>query len=247
MPVCNNCQKSFEGVYCSHCGQKGTVGRLTMHEVFHELVHSLTHAEKGIVRLGREILFSPSQLYSNYFAGKRKSYFSPVTFFLLTIGLLILVGNKLLDWDSYQTGRSNAVEKMLFQFQKTRYLLFIPLISLLSWLLFYRRYNLAECFTFWFFCIGGISLIEVISYLPQFVWVEKRHEIRYFTDWLLWFFILFHLFLVFGNRKLLTIFKCVFLGLAMYFMLVYIYKLLGYWQGYSVDFNFRNILRSVFG
>ncbi|MBP8243000.1 MAG: DUF3667 domain-containing protein [Chitinophagaceae bacterium] len=246
MPVCNNCHQSFEGKYCSHCGQKGSVGRLTMHEIYHELVHSFTHTEKGVLKLSRDILFAPRKLYRSYFSGKRKTYFSPVTFFLLGMGLLIFLGGQLLNWDTHQTGNSNDVERILFQFQKIRYLIFIPVISLLTWALFHKTHNLAECFAFWFFCIGAIILIELISFIPQFAWVDQRHMIRYITDWLIWFFILFHLFLVFGDRGFWAILKCIFLGLSTYFVLVYIYKLLGYWQGFNADFNFWNIIKAVF-
>ena len=247
MPVCNNCHQSFEGKYCSHCGQKASVGRLTIQEVFHEVVHSLLHAEKGIIKLTKGLLFSPAKVYTGYFSGKRKTYFSPVTFFLLSMGLLVFLGTKMINWDTSVTGRANHVEKILFGFQKIRYIIFIPVISLITWLFFYKRYNLAECLCFWLFCIGTVVVLELVSYLPQFIWVKERHVIRYYTDWLVWLAIVFHIVIVFGDRSLLSYIKCIVLGIGTYFILVYIYKFLGYLQGYNADFNFSHILKDIFG
>lgn len=47
MPVCNNCNLAFEGIYRSHCGQKASVGRLSLHKIRYRvfvliLVHFFT-------------------------------------------------------------------------------------------------------------------------------------------------------------------------------------------------------------
>lgn len=246
MPVCNNCHQSFDGKYCSHCGQKGSVGRLSMHEVFHDLFHAITHAEKGLVRVLKELLFSPRSLYRNYFSGKRKSYFSPVTFFLLVMGLALFLGEKLLQYDSSVTLYKNDVETILFRFQKIRYLIFIPLMALLTLLFFYKRFNLAECLAFWFFCMGMVVAVEICSYAFQFLFIHQRHLIQYYTDWLVILLIFVHLFAVFGNGRWLTASGCVLLGLSTYFLLVYIYKFLAMLQGYNADLNFWHIIQSVF-
>lgn len=246
MPLCKNCHQSFEGKYCSYCGQRGDAGRLSLHEVYHDVVHSFSHADKGVVRLLKDIFLSPGLFYQNYFAGKRKTYFSPVTFFLLGMGLLIFFGNKLVSLDSHVTGNANDTERVFMQLQKLRYLVFIPVISLLTWAMFYQRYNLAECIAFWFFCCGAFIVIELASYAIQFAWIKQRHNIRYVTDWLIWLFIVWHIFLVFGQRRVLNILKCILLGLSVYFVLVYIYKLLGYLQGYHADFSFWNIIKAIF-
>lgn len=251
MPDCNNCHHTIEGNYCSHCGQKASVARLGLHEIFHDVVHAITHAEKGFFRVAKELLFTPGKLYSNYFSGKRKTYFSPVTFFLLLMGLALIAGDRLIRYDRQMHGIDPAnirhdAERVLFSFQKIRYLLFIPLISLLTWLFFYRRFNLAECLAFWFFCLGMVVMVELLSYGIQFLFIYQRHTIHYFTDWLVFAMLLWHLFAVFarGNRK--SIAGSVILGLASYFLLVYIYKFLAHLQGYNTDFNFVHIIRSVF-
>jgi Protein of unknown function (DUF3667) len=250
MPVCNNCLQPFEGSYCSHCGQKASVGRLSMHEVFHDFFHAVTHADKGLLRVLRELLFSPGVIYRQYFSGKRKSYFSPVTFFLLVMGLALIIGQQLIQYDRHVhhivIAKRNDPEQVLFGFQKIRYLLFIPLISALSWLFFYRKYNYAECLAFWFFCMGMVITVELFSYGLQFLFIKQRYTIHYFTDWLVFLMTLWHLFAVFTEGSWQRALACLFLGICSYFLLVYIFKFLGYLQGYSADFNFFNIIRDVF-
>jgi Protein of unknown function (DUF3667) len=246
MPVCNNCSLPFEGNYCSHCGQKASVGRLRMHEIVHDLVHAVTHAEKGIVRLAKELLFFPGKLYAGYFSGKRKTYFSPVAFFLLLMGLALFFGDKLIRYEGAVAGRSNQFELTLFSLQKIRYLVFIPLISLLTLAFFHKRFNLAECLAFWFLCMGMVVLVELISYLFQFCFIHIRHPIQYYTDWLVFILILVHLFAVFPKGKIVNNFICVLLGLSTYFLLVYIYKFLGHLKGFEADFNFWHIIQQVF-
>src|SRR5687767_9608092 len=42
--ICMNCDQSFTGLYCNHCGQK-IAHRLNTSHVLHELFHSLTHTD----------------------------------------------------------------------------------------------------------------------------------------------------------------------------------------------------------
>lgn len=246
MPVCNNCNLAFEGKYCSHCGQKASVGRLSLHEIIHDAVHAVTHAEKGIVRLAKELLFSPHRLYTAYFSGKRKTYFNPVSFFLILIGLALFFGDKLIRYEGAVSGRNIQLEVSLFSLQKIRYLVFIPLISLLTWAFFHKRFNLAECFTFWFLCMGMVVLVELISYAIQFCFIRNWYPIQYYTDWLVFILILVHLFAVFPGRKFVNWLVCVLIGLSTYFLLVYIYKFLGHLKGVKTDFNFWHIIQQVF-
>ena len=242
MQTCNNCHQPFNGKYCTHCGQKATVGRLSLHEVFHELVHAFTHAEKGILRLSKELLISPRKMYMSYFSGKRKTYFSPVMIFLLAIGLLIFLGDRLWDLEHSLTNKPYAFERLINRLDKVRYLIFIPLISLLTWLFFYKRFNVAECLTFWFFCLGLVNIFGIISCLPQFLFMKYRHPINYFSDWIVWIIILTHIFIVFFNRTWWSGIKCFILALSMYILLSYISLLLAYSKGLSIDFNFWHVV-----
>lgn len=246
MPTCNNCQHVFEGRHCNQCGQKASVGRLSIHALYHELVHAFTHADKGIVRLLKELAIAPRKVYHGYFAGKRKTYFSPVMFFLLGIGLLIVIKGQLFSWDTKLTGRANDYERLLYGYQKLRYLFAIPVMGLLSWCFFHRRFNWAECMVFWFYCWGFTIAVELLVCIPEFLWVRQRHTIAYYSDWAIWILMVVHLFAAFYNRTLWAALRCVLLAVLAYFVLVYINMLISYGKGLPVDFNPWHIIRSVF-
>ena len=48
--LCKNCGNEYSENYCNRCGQK-TVHRITLSHVGHEVVHAVTHADKGIIHL----------------------------------------------------------------------------------------------------------------------------------------------------------------------------------------------------
>jgi hypothetical protein len=246
MPTCNNCNHVFEGRYCNQCGQKASVGRLSMHAVYHELVHAFTHADKGIVRLVKELAMAPRRVYHGYFAGKRKTYFSPVMFFLLGIGLLIVVKGQLFHWDTKVTGKANDYERLLYGYQKLRYLFAIPIMGLLSWWFFRRRFNLAECLVFWFYCWGFTIVLELVICLPEFIFVRQRHAIGYFSDWFIWAIMLIHLFAAFYKPGIWSAVRCVVLGVLAYFVLVYMNMVIGHFKGIPGDFNPWHIIKAVF-
>ena len=58
--ICNNCKTLFEGKFCSNCGQKSSVGELKMHDLLHEFWHSVTHTDKGILKLIKDLFLHPS-------------------------------------------------------------------------------------------------------------------------------------------------------------------------------------------
>jgi hypothetical protein len=247
MPTCNNCQQVFEDKYCSHCGQKASAGRLGLHEVYHELVHGFTHADKGIAKLVKDLALAPRRAYHGYFAGQRKTYFSPVVFLLLAMGVLVFIKGQLFTWDSHITDRQNDWERALYGYQKLRYLLALPVMGLLSWAFFHRRFNLAECLVFWFYCWGFIAVVELLVCIPEFVWVRHRHAINYWSDWAIWFIIVIHLFACFYNRTAWAAIRCVLLGVLSYFVLVYASGLIAYFKGMPATFNPWHIIQSVFG
>jgi Protein of unknown function (DUF3667) len=246
MQTCNNCHQSFEGKYCRHCGQKASVGRLDLHTLWHELTHAITHVDKGLIKLTKDLLVAPKKVYTGYFSGKRKTYFSPVMFFLIMAGLVVILGEKLWDFEDYITGRNDEFGRILHRYEKIRFVIFIPLISLLTWLLFYKKYNLAESITFWFFCMGTISFFGILSYLPEVIFIKHRDTIRYFADWLIMIVMFIHIFKVFFERTWWSGIKCFLLGFISYISLAYIFLLLAYYKGLDIDFNLWHLLKDIF-
>lgn len=85
---CLNCQHRLAGPYCHHCGQPAsTPARITMHDVLHELPHSVWHVDRGVIYTVRELLLRPGITIVRYLRGERAAFFRPVALVLLLAGI----------------------------------------------------------------------------------------------------------------------------------------------------------------
>jgi hypothetical protein len=90
---CLNCDAPLQSTnkFCAQCGQAANTNRLTLHHLLHEVTHFFTHADKGIFHLVKGLATTPGFIARSYIAGKRKKIFSPINFFLISVGLFLFV------------------------------------------------------------------------------------------------------------------------------------------------------------
>ncbi len=84
IPYCLNCHHpltEFDN-FCPSCGQKPTDGKVTMHDLLHELTHSVFHVDGKLIATLRHI-FIPGKLTDEFFKGHHKRYAHPVQLFLV--------------------------------------------------------------------------------------------------------------------------------------------------------------------
>jgi hypothetical protein len=164
---CANCGYHFrEGdIYCSQCSQKIDTHKLTVPHLFHELFHAVTHADKGILVLMKNLATNPGLVAGEYAEGKRRKHFNPFTFVLICLSLFVLINStfQILDTsvhpdpaimkqlptkeaqDKYigLLTRSAEVNQFITKRSNLIYLLAIPFYSVILWL-FFRRKSYAE-------------------------------------------------------------------------------------------------------
>jgi hypothetical protein len=83
-PSCLNCHYplgEFDS-FCSNCGQKPTDGKITMHDLFHEFIHTTLHLDGKFFTTLKHI-FIPGKLTVEFFRGHHKRYAHPVQLFLV--------------------------------------------------------------------------------------------------------------------------------------------------------------------
>jgi hypothetical protein len=68
--------------FCPNCGQKPTDGKVSLHDLFHEFVHTLFHLDGKFFTTLRHI-FVPGKLTVEFFKGHHKRYAHPVQLFLV--------------------------------------------------------------------------------------------------------------------------------------------------------------------
>ncbi|MXV51275.1 DUF3667 domain-containing protein [Pedobacter sp. HMF7647] len=174
---CNNCGDDNNGVYCISCGQKLSVGRLSMHELTHETWHAFTHMDKGMIRLVSDLIVRPAIAYADYFSGKRKTYFSPVLFFILTAGILAVLYPYVFDFEDKVVHMNNQYGRELYHLTKYRAILLLPLETLLTWLAFRKRFNFAEIVVFWLFALGLTYFFRLILLPVYFPLIEYKSNV----------------------------------------------------------------------
>lgn len=167
---CSNCDSVLSGKYCSHCGQKKfDRSQKTFRHLLHDVFHFLTHLEGNIFTTFKTTVLAPGTYSKEYFSGKQKKYFKPISFFLIIViaylafpfmeGLnmnlsghkhMIIYGKmatqqidkKLIqDGISYE-GYSEIYANQSAKIAKPLLLSFIPLTAILLWAFFYKNKNL---------------------------------------------------------------------------------------------------------
>jgi hypothetical protein len=203
---CNNCENPFEGKHCPNCGQKASVGELNLKALLHEFWHAITHTDKGILKLVKDLLLQPKKVYLGYFSGQRKTYFSPVTFFLISATLLILIGAKIFDYEDYVRAASNPngfneFGRLVFHETKFKTLITIPFEIILTWLFFRKRFNLAKNIVFWFYFHGIFFTIQILVSPVYFAFIMQKDILDILTILLGYAILFWHLNIVFGQKK----------------------------------------------
>ena len=168
--LCLNCQANLsqKNNFCANCGQKVNIHRISLHEIFHDLLHYFTHADTGIFFVLKQLIKQPGIVVKEYISGKRKKYISPVTLLLISAGILYVAFHV---FNLSEINTSNLAKPETFAFktehQKQLYtvtyeraiklnnffsnyskfvtMVAVPLIALLFWLFFIKaRLNFAE-------------------------------------------------------------------------------------------------------
>lgn len=199
MTTCKNCDNTFEGNFCPNCGQTAHTHRITLGHFFHEFFHAFTHADKGIVLLAKELITRPGHVAKEYLDGKRKKYFNPLSFLILTTALYAFSTYqseyfKSLSQPQTQRGRQEirsaapkerpsatmiAIYKAMGKGTEIvssnngkvlALLLLWPLLAFFTWLFSLRsKRNFAEILVLSAFIMGQLYIIMCLIFIPAFL------------------------------------------------------------------------------
>jgi hypothetical protein len=166
---CRNCETALEPAqkFCGHCGQRTDLApRLTLHEIGHDVLHALLHVDQSIFSLVRELLFRPGHVARDYIDGRRKRYFGPFAFLVITVGLasaMILV----FGVDLFKPIGDNPVAHVLSRHVNLVVLLQLPILAACCWLFFVNeKLTFAEHLVFVAYVSGFRALILGVMLAP---------------------------------------------------------------------------------
>jgi hypothetical protein len=80
--TCRNCGAELAGAFCAACGQRAIDPDPTFRELLHELAEELLHWDGKLATTFRLLVARPGALTTEYLAGRRISYISPLRIYL---------------------------------------------------------------------------------------------------------------------------------------------------------------------
>lgn len=189
--ICLNCSSelAISQHFCANCGQKTNTHRITFSHLLHDFFHALTHADKGVLHLLKELTLHPGTVAREYVRGKRKKYFNPITFFLLVMVLFVFAFT-LLHQSQMKIGPDPAVlasiptaegkasyiaimtrvgnaSYVMAKYGNVVGMIAVPFLSLITWLCFRRKgYNYSEHLTANFFFTSYNNLVFALFIIP---------------------------------------------------------------------------------
>jgi hypothetical protein len=181
---CVNCGADVTGAYCSNCGQRATVKRLTFREGLNDFVARIYGFDGMFPRTLRDLTIRPGQASLRFIDTNRVAYYGPVGYFFLMITLLYLIAS-LLDINMVDfmknagntglqqppkagSGQEKLMEEMmkvLSENMKLVSFIFVPFYAFFSRYLFFRKSNLnfIEHTVLPFYVLGHLYWVSILS------------------------------------------------------------------------------------
>ncbi|MBC7890131.1 MAG: DUF3667 domain-containing protein [Ferruginibacter sp.] len=229
--ICSNCdQEIIPGRhFCSNCGQKAHLHRLSWHDVTHDAIHYFTHADKGVFHLLIQLATKTGTVAREFVQGKRKKYFPPFNFFLIVAAIYVFVFtlntkpftskdvlqshpelNKITDLKKREHmlhiyERSSKAMVFMNKHSNTVAMLALPFIAAIFWL-FYRRagYNYIEHLVANMYMSGFTLLCQVIVFVPLGLLFKSKNSnyllSAFFIFQLIYFSVFYYFFINNGTK-----------------------------------------------
>lgn len=174
-PYCRNCEQPTAGAFCPSCGQRTSVHKVTFRETLEDFNDAVFSVNAPFFRTIRALLVNPGGMFRDYLSGKRKSYYKPVSFFVL-MTVLYLLFRSIMHFNPFEGNPidetkvpdanhvSAAREYMLANINKMLFI-FTFILGLMLKLFFYKRYSLAEFLAVSFYLIGAYTFFGLFNVL----------------------------------------------------------------------------------
>lgn len=223
---CKNCEYELNGSFCENCGQRASIGKITFKETFQDFINAVFSVDAPLILTLKMLVVNPGKLFREYLSGKRKAYYKPVPFFILTTIVYVVV-RVLLNFDPTEgmimAGGSEKVNDLVFknagvymsENMNNFLFVFVFTFGFIIKVFFFKKYKFAEYIAISFYAIGIYILILTLS----IVGLKYASPIyRSIPFLLMLIYIVFALISFFQNKNILTIVK---IFLAYFFAIIF--------------------------
>lgn len=191
MIKCKNCFHSSSGKYCPKCGQIMKTERITLKHLLLELIHMLTHVDKGFLYSLKQLALHPGTMQKKYLEGFRTQHQKPFSMFFIC-GTVTAFALYLIHKPSGEI--ASHFQEVQGHFTRHYYVLvqlaLLPVYSFITWLLFRNnKINYAETLVFFTYALSFMLLVVILTNLvdlfPNNV-PSSYYEIPILFGYLLW-------------------------------------------------------------
>jgi hypothetical protein len=189
--TCGNCGAPRAGDYCARCGQH-FLDRLSVRLFVDELLERVS-VDRGLFRTVREMTVDPGGVIRRYLTGQRRRYVSPLTYFLVGTGLLLLTfqmyEDVVLEWARARMDTSSDdtpllspeqrriyAEMLVALYAKSTYATLAMCVPFaLAVRLLFRRsaINVAEALVFSLFTNGQIAIVQAAINPALYLFIQN--------------------------------------------------------------------------
>ncbi|WP_298426391.1 DUF3667 domain-containing protein [uncultured Kordia sp.] len=191
---CKNCtyQLKTENKFCPNCGAKVIHDRLTLKNLWSEFSQRFLNYDNTFFKTVRHMFTQPEVVIDSFISGTRKKYLNVFNYFAISItitGFFTFIFFKFFPdifknaMDVLNTSQQSEAQKemfskvmsAIFDYQSLMYFMLIPLLALISKIVFYnyKKYNYTEHAVIYLYAyshtvvlINVLYLIFIIIYHP---------------------------------------------------------------------------------
>lgn len=151
--ACLNCGQTVVGKYCSHCGQRTDISRITLQSLVHDLPGIVLNLEKGLWYTLIRLTTEPGLAIREYLAGKRVRFQHPLAYlmFWATVCSFVmwLFPVDVIDETRNMGDIAQRMQQISTEFFSVVSIGMIPGYAACNWLFFRKAgYNLGEHLVF---------------------------------------------------------------------------------------------------
>ncbi len=172
--VCLNCGETTRGNFCAQCGQPTSTGKISFREIMKDFFGSTFALDGPLLKTIWTLIVNPGKLFREFIAGKRKTYFKPVAFFVLITAVYLILKSIIhfapleVEFKTGQEGLAtissgNKESLRLFDHNINNILFSLVFsIAFMLKLFFRKKYNLAEYTSIGFYIAGMFTILMII-------------------------------------------------------------------------------------
>lgn len=186
---CKNCEKPLRTDYsfCSDCGAKIIRNRITLKNLWFDFTERFFNLDNTFIKTFKHLFSRPDEVIVGYINGVRKKYLNPISYLTIAItlgGLFVYIHNEFfpnaMDFqflyadesslsDAEKLGQvfQKKINTYLFKYQSLFYLAMLPLLALISKLVFIdkKQFNISEHFVINIYSYAQMSIIINAFYI----------------------------------------------------------------------------------